>query len=89
MFWSVARPAGSRQTVDPGKFGSAAGPGSSLGFDSRHRVGCSLGWRLALEGDSAIAAFVEFAHLHNSEFVPPAPPVRPPSVFNVRFHRQP
>jgi hypothetical protein len=26
---------------------------------------------------------------HNSEFVPPAPPVRPPSVFNVRFHRQP
>jgi hypothetical protein len=26
---------------------------------------------------------------HNSEFVRPAPPVRPPSVFNVRFHRQP
>ena len=26
---------------------------------------------------------------HNTEFVPPAPPVRPPSVFNVRLHRQP
>ena len=61
MFWSVARPAGSRQTVDPGKFGSAAGPGSSLGFDSRHRVGCSLGWRLELGGDSSIAAFAQRA----------------------------
>jgi hypothetical protein len=26
---------------------------------------------------------------HNFEFVPPAPPVRPPSVFNVHFHHQP
>ena len=26
---------------------------------------------------------------HNSEFVSPAPPIRHPSIFNMRFHHQP
>ena len=36
-----------------------------------------------------VAKFSQYGKKHNSEFVPPATPVRPPSDFNVRFHRQP